>query len=133
MKTCITCNITKELTDFYKGVNKCKKCKIEYQKRRAEINKDKIKEYQKNYYSDNKEELSKNQKLYKEEHKEEINIQRKQFREDNKERLKVVPEAAASACFVPILFNKIKIDPNSKCLVVVCGGNIDIKKIKPLF
>ncbi len=49
------------------------------------------------------------------------------------ERLKVVPEPAASACFVPILFNKIKIDPNSKCLVVVCGGNIDIKKIKPLF
>ena len=49
------------------------------------------------------------------------------------ERLKIVPEPAASACFVPILFNKIKINPKSKCLVVVCGGNIDIKKIKSLF
>ena len=41
------------------------------------------------------------------------------------ERLKIIPEPAASACLAPILFNKIKINPNSKCLVVVCGGNID--------
>ncbi len=49
------------------------------------------------------------------------------------ERLKIVPEPAASACFVPILHNKIKVCPNSKCLVVVCGGNIDLKNIKSLF
>ena len=49
------------------------------------------------------------------------------------ERLKVVPEPSASACFVPIVFNKLKIPSQSKCLVVVCGGNIDLKKIKSLF
>jgi threonine dehydratase len=49
------------------------------------------------------------------------------------ERLKILPEPAASACFAPILFNKIKINPKSKCLVVVCGGNIDLKKIKTIF
>ena len=49
------------------------------------------------------------------------------------ERLKIIPEPAASACLAPILFNKIKINPNSKCLVVVCGGNIDLKMLKSLF
>jgi len=49
------------------------------------------------------------------------------------ERLKVVPEPAASACFVPIIFKKLKIPSKSKCLVVVCGGNIDLKKINSLF
>lgn len=49
------------------------------------------------------------------------------------ERLKVIPEAAASACFVPILKNKINIKPNSNSLVLLCGGNIDINKLKTLF
>jgi|TARA_B100000902_G_C27291915_1_gene907659 threonine dehydratase len=49
------------------------------------------------------------------------------------ERLKIVPEPSASACFVPIVCNKLNIPYNSKCLVVVCGGNIDLKKIKSLF
>ena len=49
------------------------------------------------------------------------------------ERLKIVPEPSASACFVPIVCNKLKIPSKSKCLIVVCGGNIDLKKIKSLF
>ena len=49
------------------------------------------------------------------------------------ERLKIVPEPSASACFVPIVFNKLNVPSKSKCLVVVCGGNIDIKRIKSLF
>ena len=49
------------------------------------------------------------------------------------ERLKIVPEPSASACFVPIVFNKLNIPSKSKCLVVVCGGNIDLKRIKSLF
>lgn len=49
------------------------------------------------------------------------------------ERLKIVPEPSASACFVPILFNKLNVPSKSKCLVVVCGGNIDLKRIKSLF
>ena len=49
------------------------------------------------------------------------------------ERLKIVPEPSASACFVPIVFNKLNVPSKSKCLIVVCGGNIDLKRIKSLF
>ena len=49
------------------------------------------------------------------------------------ERLKIVPEPSASACFVPIVFNKLNVPSKSKCLVVVCGVNIDLKRIKSLF
>ena len=65
-----------------------------------------------------------------------INVSEEEMIESLKmmiERLKIVPEPAASACFVPIIFNKLKIPSKSKCLVVVCGGNIDLSKIKSLF
>ena len=65
-----------------------------------------------------------------------INVSEEEMIESLKmmiERLKIVPEPAASACFAPIIFNKLKIPSKSKCLVVVCGGNIDLSKIKSLF
>ena len=49
------------------------------------------------------------------------------------ERLKIVPEPSTSVCFVPTVCNTSKIPSMSKGLVVVCGGNIDLKKIKSLF
>jgi len=49
------------------------------------------------------------------------------------ERLKVIPEAAASACFVPILKNKLSIKTNANSIIVLCGGNIDLDKLKKLF
>ena len=49
------------------------------------------------------------------------------------ERLKVIPEAAASACFVPILKNKLSIKKNANSIIVLCGGNIDLDKLKKLF
>ena len=49
------------------------------------------------------------------------------------ERLKVVPEPAAAACFVPILKRKININPQSKCMVIVCGGNIDVDTLKSFY
>lgn len=49
------------------------------------------------------------------------------------ERLKVIPEAAASACFVPILKNKLNIKKNATSIIVLCGGNIDLDKLKKLF
>ena len=49
------------------------------------------------------------------------------------ERLKVIPEAAASACFVPILKNKFNIKKNTNSIIVLCGGNIDLDKLKKLF
>ena len=49
------------------------------------------------------------------------------------ERLKVVPEPAAAACFVPILKRKININPQSNCMVIVCGGNIDVVTLKSFY
>ena len=49
------------------------------------------------------------------------------------ERLKVIPEAAASACFVPILKNKVSVKKNTNSIIVLCGGNIDLDKLKKLF
>ena len=49
------------------------------------------------------------------------------------ERLKIFPEPAASACFAPLLFDKIDIKKRSKCIVVICGGNFDLKTLKKLF
>ena len=49
------------------------------------------------------------------------------------ERLKIFPEPAASACFAPLLFDKIDIKNGSKCLVVICGGNFDLKTLKEIF
>ena len=49
------------------------------------------------------------------------------------ERLKVIPEAAASACFVPILKNKLSVQKNTNSIIVLCGGNIDLDKLKKLF
>ena len=49
------------------------------------------------------------------------------------ERLKVIPEAAAAACFVPILKNKVSIKKNTNSIIVLCGGNIDLDKLKKLF
>ena len=49
------------------------------------------------------------------------------------ERLKVVPEPAAAACFVPILKRKININPQSKCMIIVCGGNIDVDTLKSFY
>ena len=49
------------------------------------------------------------------------------------ERLKILPEPAAAACFSPLLFQKIEIEKGSKCLVVICGGNVDLKTLKEIF
>ena len=49
------------------------------------------------------------------------------------ERLKVIPEAAAAACIVPILKNKLSIKKNTNSIIVLCGGNIDLDKLKKLF
>ena len=65
-----------------------------------------------------------------------INVSEKEMIESLKliiERLKIVPEPSAAACFVPILKKKIRIKPKSKLLVVICGGNVDLDKIKHLF
>jgi hypothetical protein len=69
MKVCKKCQIEKEETDFYKGDAKCKSCKIDYQKKHTELNKEKIREYKKNYASKNSEKIKSESKQYYENNK----------------------------------------------------------------
>lgn len=92
MKLCKLCYEHKDVNDFRKGRNQCKKCLSL-----------KMKEWHKNYYLDNKEELSQKMKdnylenidfrkasmlEYREGNKERINEYNKIYREENKEKLK---------------------------------------------
>jgi len=81
MKTCQTCKCTKSISDF--GKNKstkdglqgtCKKCRVYYAKKRADINK----VYKEKYYKENKDRLAKEGKLRYDAKSEEREILRKE-------------------------------------------------------
>ena len=96
MKLCNLCNEIKDISDFGKGRNQCKKCLS-----------DKFKDYQQKYYTDNKEFLlermkenynlnieerkSKN-KIYIEENKDTLNEYNRNYRKDNPEKIKEYKE-----------------------------------------
>ena len=65
-QVCITCEIEKPVTEFYKDKmmkngykNECKECAGERRKRRYEKNRDEMLEYNKQYYRDNADKLKK--------------------------------------------------------------------------
>ena len=65
-----------------------------------------------------------------------INVSEIEIIESTKEimnKLKVIAEPGAAACFAPILHRKLNIRKKSKCLVLLCGGNIDLNKVAKLF
>ena len=100
MKKCRTCNIEKELTEFYKKKHAkdglrgdCKSCLKEYKKKYNQANKDKIKEYyeankerKKEYQKANKERLKEYKKKYYQANKERTKDCNKEYRKANKER-----------------------------------------------
>ena len=63
-KICNECSEEKDISDFYKGNAKCKKCKIEYQKKFSNANKEKIKEYKHNYHINNLTSIKEKKKEY---------------------------------------------------------------------
>ena len=69
-KICNRCDVEKDINDFYKGNAKCKKCKIEYQKEFASLNKDNIKKYKHQYHVNNLDSIKNKKKEYYKENRE---------------------------------------------------------------
>jgi hypothetical protein len=102
MKKCRKCLDIKEENDYYKGNAICKKCKIDYQKKHSELNKDKVKEYKRNYtiinkisiseknkerYEENIDFIKEKSKAYYENNKKVKLIYQKKYAEENKEKI----------------------------------------------
>lgn len=117
MKTCKICELIKEKSEFYKGINTCKSCysikyKKYYKNNKEKIknnvekysieNKEKIKEYQSeyrkensskeyntSYYLINKEKIKEKSKEYALENKEHIKLYKKKHADKNKEKISI--------------------------------------------
>jgi len=94
-KTCIKCNIEKEVNDnnfqFRKDnntyYNECKVCVKQYKKEYYEENKEIIAEKAKDHYEENKEEILEYQQAYREENKEKIAEYQKNYGIENRARI----------------------------------------------
>lgn len=72
MKICKKCNIEKDIENFYKGKNICKKCYNDKRKEYRIKNKDNIKQKDKVYYENNKEKRKLYHKLWRDNNKDKI-------------------------------------------------------------
>ena len=48
------------------------------------------------------------------------------------ERCKLFPESAAGAAIVPLLTNRLSLSRDDVVVPIICGGNIDIERLKQL-
>jgi threonine dehydratase len=48
------------------------------------------------------------------------------------ERCKVVPEPAGAAALVPLLTGRLELPPSATVVPIICGGNIDLDRLKTL-
>ena len=48
------------------------------------------------------------------------------------ERCKVLPEAAGAAAVVPLLTGRLTLPPDATVVPIICGGNIDLERLKQL-
>lgn len=92
-KICTTCNIEKEITEFYKmkagkyGVaSRCKYCHADYDKQYREANKERRNKCSKQYYQANKEKRTEYMKQYYQANKDYFSEQNKQYYQANKEQ-----------------------------------------------
>jgi hypothetical protein len=90
MKVCNKCNIEKEIIEFDKGRNQCKKCRKEhnkqYQKIYKENNPEKVKISSDKYREENKEKIRQHQK----ENPEISKKSNKKWRDNNKDKIKEI-------------------------------------------
>ena len=86
-KTCKTCKVTKDLSEFYKCRNsyhsKCKECCKEFQSNYYQNNKEKHKEYKQN----NKEKIDENNRKWYQSNKEKLAEYGKKYYENNREKV----------------------------------------------
>jgi len=90
MKTCNTCNIEKELSEFFNekkykdGLSrKCKYCRKQYLKQYNLKNKDAIAEKQRQYQLKNRDRININRRIYKLKNREQINKQQTERKKTN--------------------------------------------------
>lgn len=95
MKTCSTCKIEKEFSEFHKNKcqkdsldNQCKDCKKKRTKKYYQDTKERQSEYAKKYRKENKQKFKEQTKKYREANKEKIKEQSKKYYQANKERTK---------------------------------------------
>ena len=48
------------------------------------------------------------------------------------ERCKLLPEAAGAAALVPLLTERLRLSPDATVVPIVCGGNVDLDRLKAL-
>ncbi|HEX4935420.1 MAG TPA: threonine/serine dehydratase [Gemmatimonadaceae bacterium] len=48
------------------------------------------------------------------------------------ERCKLLPEAAGAAAIVPLLTDRLSLSPDATVVPIVCGGNVDLERLKAL-
>lgn len=83
MKKCNFCLLDKEIEEFPKKGNRCKKCTADYKKEYAKRNIYKIKKQQKKWYEENSDKIKENVKKYEKENLENIKLYRKNYNDEN--------------------------------------------------
>lgn len=48
------------------------------------------------------------------------------------ERCKLLPEAAGAAAVVPLLTDRLRLSPDATVVPIICGGNVDLERLKAL-
>lgn len=48
------------------------------------------------------------------------------------ERCKLLPEAAGAAALVPLLTDRLRLSPDATVVPIICGGNVDLDRLKAL-
>ena len=82
-KRCKVCDLDKELSEFYKNRNVCKKCISDSRKDYYEENKEIVLERNRTYKTKNKEKVKNKEKEYRETHKDYYNNYNKKYRLEN--------------------------------------------------
>lgn len=83
MKICNFCLLNKDINDFPKKGNRCKKCNSDYKKEYALKNKNKIKKQQKNWYKNNSDKVKERVKNYVLENEDKVKCYRKKYNSEN--------------------------------------------------
>lgn len=90
MKTCSKCNLSKEITEFYKTQPYCTACKKIFLKEWKAKNRQKVldyaKDYNEKYYQENKEEIKTQTKVYYESNKVEVSKRNSLYKKRTKKK-----------------------------------------------
>ena len=102
-KTCIKCNIEKDINLFRKYRNICQECNLLYHQTYNQDHKEHLSQYFQNYYKTNQEHLNQQKHKYYTQHQEKFKKFNKEYRLNNKEKILKIQKN--------YYWNKYKTDP----------------------